>query len=95
MGRNKKQIFSGSPRWVMGWMASMTSRDIRERVMGDFAEMYASRLDEKGRVSASVWCWVQLGRSFCPLIRDALYWRSAMLRNYIKIAFRNLQKQRV
>lgn len=89
--RNRQKI----PKTAARLMAPMISRDIRDRVMGDLEEMYLYRLEEKGTVRAVVWYWMQVFRSGFPMLRDVIYWRSAMLRNYIKVALRNLRKQRV
>lgn len=62
--------------------------------MGDFDEIFAGIALKRGRTAANRWYWSQLLRSLPPFLNDTLFWRTAMLRNYIIIAFRNLLKHK-
>ena len=61
---------------------------------GDFEEVFQSIAESEGRYCAGMWyCW-QVIRSVPEFIKDGINWSGAMLKNYIKIAFRNLKKSK-
>ena len=63
-------------------------------LVGDLAETYQFVLNEVGTTRARRWYRLQLVKTVFPLLRDYLFWRTAMLKNYIKIAFRHLSRQK-
>jgi len=67
----------------------------RESVRGDLEEVYADRLREKGRMRAGFWYWGQVFKVSGNALGLSLYWSGIMFKNYLKIAFRNLNKQKI
>lgn len=63
--------------------------------MGDFIEEFEERAREKGTLPAWIWYWSHLFKSFPALLYDFIFWRSVMLRNYIKISIRNITKHKI
>lgn len=62
--------------------------------VGDFEELYneITRQDGKGR--ADIWFWGQVIR-LCPeKLKYSIFWRVAMFKNMIKIALRNMSKNK-
>lgn len=57
---------------------------------GDFDEIYCSILEEKGRMAANRWYWLQLAQSLPEIFLNTIYWSLVMLQNYLKITFRNI-----
>lgn len=62
---------------------------------GDFDEIYNSILERKGRVAACRWYWNQILYWIPLILCHSFRWSFTMFRNYIKITFRNLSRQRI
>jgi ABC-type antimicrobial peptide transport system permease subunit len=63
-------------------------------LIGDFEEIYSEIVAERGPLSASLWYWGQILRSIPLFISNSMYWSVAMLKNYLKVIFRNIRKHR-
>lgn len=61
---------------------------------GDMEEVYYCLVDEIGLFRAKVWFWFQVVKAVPVFVVNTIYWRYIMIRNYIKIAFRNMIKFR-
>ena len=64
-------------------------------ILGDTEEEYRMILSEKSRFKADMWYVWQI---FLPLpffVRQKIYWSLAMLSNYLKIALRNIKRNKV
>jgi putative ABC transport system permease protein len=66
----------------------------RTFLSGDFDEIYNSVRRERGGAAAGFWYWSQLIRSLPAIINNPVYWRFAMFKNYLKIAFRQFKRQK-
>jgi putative ABC transport system permease protein len=62
---------------------------------GDIEEELADMRDRRGKVAAEIWIWFQIVISLRFFIKSYFYWRSTMLANYLRIAWRNLKKHKV
>ena len=62
---------------------------------GDFEEVYNNILKENGWLKAVSWYWFQVLRSFPIFVKDSFLRGGAMIRNYFKVAFRNIKKNKV
>ncbi|MDH5704718.1 MAG: ABC transporter permease, partial [Candidatus Aminicenantes bacterium] len=65
------------------------------QAVGDFEEAYRERVKTKGKAKAKLWFWSLLFKSLPGFILDHLYWRGVMIKNYLKIALRNIKRQKV
>ncbi len=70
-------------------------RDMKLFVLGDFDEEYLEIAETRGRGAADKWYWRHFLRSLPSIILDSAAWRTMMFRNYLMIAFRNMQRQKV
>ena len=78
------------------WILSITSRSQnRMAVLGDFQEFFQEIYKDKGPLAARWWYWQQAVLSVPGFIRFSIYWRIAMFKNYLKIAFRNIRRHTV
>ncbi|MCP3681121.1 MAG: hypothetical protein GY861_00385, partial [bacterium] len=64
-------------------------------VIGDFEEQYSEILNEKGKRKAVYWYWGQVFNVIKGKTYNKILWSSAMIRNYMKIAMRNILKQKI
>ncbi len=60
--------------------------------LGDFAEIFAATLAEKGRFRAVLWYWAHVVRSLPGFVANKIYWSLSMLRNYAVISYRTIVK---
>jgi putative ABC transport system permease protein len=60
--------------------------------LGDFAEMFAGIMAEKGRARAVLWYWAHVVRSLPGFLANKIYWSLSMLRNYAVISYRTIVK---
>jgi len=67
-------------------------RNYDHSAIGDLQELYEDRLMDGGRLHASLWIWRQVLRSLPIFIIHAFIWRIIMLKNYLKVALRNIKR---
>lgn len=90
------------PRWATRLLASWSHPDTREELQGDLLEMYTYWLESLGKPAADrkyAFAAIRLIRPFARPKRSNDYsetysFSAAMIRNYFKIAFRNLLKSK-
>ena len=80
------------PRWIVHRILPQTDKLF---LGGDFDEIYNSIYSDKGQVRANFWYWHQLVQSLPRIAFNSFYWSFAMLKNYLKITLRHLQRQKV
>lgn len=64
------------------------------QAIGDFEEEYRFKAETNGSAKAKLWFWFLLFKSLPGFISDHLYWRGVMIKNYMKIALRNIKNQK-
>ena len=67
----------------------------RRALIGDYEELYKDLAERRGHFIASLWYWMQLCRTIPSVIHDTIGWGLVMIRNYLKIALRNMKKYKV
>lgn len=68
--------------------------DVWKTTLGDFEEYYFYLLEKEGRKYANKWYWQQVVRYAPSKFIHKIYWSISMFKNYLKIAFRSLKKQK-
>jgi putative ABC transport system permease protein len=63
-------------------------------IVGDFDEEFQEIARARGRLAARLWYWGHLLRSLPIFIKDIIYWRIIMIKNYLKVAMRTLRKHK-
>jgi putative ABC transport system permease protein len=61
---------------------------------GDYHEIFQRTVEQEGHRKARRWYWFQVIKVLPLFLLDYLYWSMVMFKNYLKIAFRNLRKQK-
>jgi len=61
---------------------------------GDMDEVYYGIMKYTGFVSARLWYWSQVILALPVFISNTFYWSSAMFKNYLKVAFRNIRNHK-
>ncbi|MCP4727465.1 MAG: FtsX-like permease family protein [bacterium] len=63
--------------------------------MGDYEEQYNRIAERKNVFRANAWYWLQIAIALPVFFYKSVYGSLLMLKSYIKVAFRNLKKQKV
>ncbi len=82
----------GSAEWIL---KHSISGEIRDRAIGDFEEIYLQLTQERNRLYAGRWIWLQVLKSLPVFLKDAFDWRLSMFTNYLKMIFRNILRNKI
>ena len=82
------------PRLAAWLLHRLTPRNRREVLLGDFEEGYREMAAFAGAARARRWYWGQVVRSTPPFLYQSSYWSLIMLKNYLKIALRQVRRQK-
>jgi putative ABC transport system permease protein len=66
-----------------------------EEKIGDFDEVFLREARNKGLFRARSWYWKQVFFAISAFLPNLLYWSVVMFKNYLKIALRSIQKQKL
>ncbi len=78
------------------WLLEFTAHETYNiSAAGDAEEMYTDIFLERSRRKAFIWIWRQVLRSVPLFLYNSFLWSMIMLKNYLKIAFRNILKYKV
>jgi len=90
--RNRPLNLPKLGEWVL---RRMLLYEEREEKLGDFEESFQYLAEKSGSTRARLWYWQQIFLASPVFISNLFYWSTEMLRNYLKIALRNIQKQKL
>ncbi len=83
------------PPKLAAWILKHTAATTEEAsLFGDLEEEYRIRAAKSNSTKANVWYWTQALVSIPPFVKTSFYWSFEMLKNYLKIAWRNIQKHK-
>jgi len=77
--------------WLLGRMVK-TGEEFSAK--GDFEEEFAAIAAESGRFRAAAWYWLQVLIYLPFFLKTSTYWSLVMFKNYLKVALRNLRKNK-
>jgi putative ABC transport system permease protein len=84
------------PPKVASWiLRQLLPHHIGPEGLGDYEELYRFKAEAKGSFKAKSWYWSQILIAFSSLFAETAKWNIIMLKNYLKIAIRYFQKQKV
>jgi putative ABC transport system permease protein len=87
--------FSGKRKVkVVRILRFLLSRDYYLERSGDLEEAFADLREESGPFRARAWLFFQIPKLCFGIFRMHIVWRSIMLKNYLKIAFRNMKRHK-
>jgi putative ABC transport system permease protein len=90
--KKKKETPPALAAWIL---SKINSREDRLSILSDFSEIYEELAAEEGPYKARRWYWTQVLRSIPMFIINHLYWSAEMLKNYLKVAFRNIKRNKI
>jgi putative ABC transport system permease protein len=87
--KNKNPNPPRMPEWIVQRLAWADDRSV---ILENLLEEYADILETRGARSADLWYWRHMIRSLFPFARFFIYWRFAMLKNYLKLTLRSINE---
>ena len=90
--KQKKHI---PPRTANFLMRILLRRNEYLEKTGDMEEVFYHLLEEKGKLNAVVWYWVQTLKAIPALLLNSFLWGLIMFKSYFKIAYRNILKSKI
>jgi putative ABC transport system permease protein len=75
-------------------LSRLLRSSIRESALDDFDERFIQIKRRRGTFFATLWFVIQVLSLIPSILKDSIYWSAAMLKNYFKIAMRNLRRHR-
>ena len=88
------KIKEPQPSRISKWLIKKIFKDEGEAKLGDFIEIYSTMAEEKGRLQARLRFWGYLIRSIPEYFKDSLCIGGTMFKNYLKIALRNIKRNK-
>jgi len=83
------------PPKIAEWiMARLSLLDDEFSLTGDLSEEFEDLILERGLAYARAWYWLQLLKSLPSFFKNSIIWSVIMIKNYLKIAIRNLRKHK-
>ncbi|HMB93525.1 MAG TPA: ABC transporter permease [Rhodothermales bacterium] len=82
------------PRLARWLLHRLTPADRHEILLGDFEEGFADMANQAGARGARRWYWGQVLRSLPAFFATFIYGEGFMLKNYLRIASRNLARHK-
>ena len=67
----------------------------RQALLGDYAELFQGLVDRRGRIVAGIWYRLQCFMALLSAMMDSMKWSGIMIKNYMRIALRNLSRNRL
>ena len=93
---SEMQDHQDNPPRIASWMVSRYSMAYqRGNALGDLEELYIQHIEESGKKQADLWYWNQALKSIPHLVHSFCYWRWTMLKNHMKIAWRNISRSKL
>lgn len=88
----KKIRYSKLGHWIL---STVYSKRNNPALIGDFEEVYSELFKEKGYFRALIWYWSQIFNALPSFFYDKTIWSIFMFKNYLKITFRNIRRQKI
>lgn len=83
------------PRLAEWLLAHLANDRSNSAIIGDLEEEYSVLAESRGHASALFWYWKLIFVSIPSFLKNKIYWSVAMFKNYFKIAFRNILRNKL
>jgi putative ABC transport system permease protein len=93
--RDREEMKKKSPPALASWILfRLLDEEIRYSAMGDFEEIFTLKAEQKGRIPALIYYWIQIIIILPSFIKTQIDWSIEMIKNYLKVTARILRNQR-
>ncbi len=90
-----KNVNQTNPPLIAEWLLERFFPDEGNcTTAGDLAEVYSTIATEEGVYRAQVWYWGQVAKAIPAFFKNLTYGSMLMLKNYLKVAWRNVLKNK-
>ena len=79
-----------APKLARTILRRLSPSHLGESALGDFDELFSLKAEQQGSIRAKLWYWKQALQS----IPFSFFWGMVMLRNYLKITWRNVKRNK-
>jgi putative ABC transport system permease protein len=90
----KKITKKNPPKIAVSILKHLLDPNVRYSAMGDFEERFQAIAHQHSLFRGNVFYWIQIFLVFPAFAKNLLYWSLDMLKNYIKIALRIIQRHK-
>ena len=84
-----------SREWGLRLLGVLISERRNYGLFGDIEELYERQVAATGRFRAALWLWGQFVRTLVHSVLNSLYWSGVLLKNSLKITYRNFKRQKL
>jgi putative ABC transport system permease protein len=84
-----------SRKWGLRLLGALLSERRNYGLFGDIEELYDRQVAAAGRFRAMLWLWGQVVRTLFHSVFNSLYWSGVILKNSLKITYRNFRRQKL
>jgi putative ABC transport system permease protein len=82
------------PRLAKWLFDRIVKSEEKSTIVGDIEEFFFELEEGRGVFKANLWFWSQILVALPVFVKNSIYWRVIMLKNIIKITFRNISKHK-
>jgi len=94
-GNPQKKVTNKYPSKAAIWILErLLDPNVRYSAMGDFEERFQTIANQHSPFRAKLFYWIQIFLVFPAFIKSLFYWSLDMLKNYLKIALRIIQRHK-
>ena len=86
---------STSPRLARRLLELMSAYRSKHSIVEDFEDTFLKIKQSKGSLRAKRWYWAHTLKSFPKYCQSVVTWKGVILKNHLKIAFRNLSRRKL
>jgi len=92
MTEKKRYISPGKARMLLRLMSVYHDK---HSIIEDFEETFSEIKKSEGSFKAKCWYWINTLKSVAGYLKLIVYWRFTMLRNHLKVAYRNFVRHKL
>jgi ABC-type antimicrobial peptide transport system permease subunit len=85
---------SRPPKSAKILLRMFSSQEREDAYFGDIEEVFSDRADDLGLSKAKRWYWREILRAIPRFAQESIRWSFTMIRNYLKVALRNLARHK-
>ncbi|MFC1726150.1 ABC transporter permease [candidate division KSB1 bacterium] len=90
----KQRKLKKPPKSAEWLLKKVFDENVFDSAVCDIEEAFKEKQKSKGYLFSVVWYWIQVVKSYPLFMNNLIYWRFSMFKNYLKIAFRNMKRNK-
>jgi len=90
-----KNKIKNPPKIAQWLLKTIANKNNNSAIIGDLEEEYYQKIKSQGTLLTLLWYWSLIFISLPSFLTNMIYWRTTMFKNYLKIALRNIYKNKL